>query len=412
MRLIYALCTRYDRTPDGACWIKTGPAYQFWTRYLEVFDSVRIVGRVRDVPAVSPGSMRIDGEGVSVAAIPNYLGPWQYILRARAVARASREAFEVGDAVILYAGSSISGAIEAELRRMGYPYAIWVGGDPYDAFAPGSIRHPARPLLRWLAPRYLRAECARAPVAIYVTGAALQRRYPCPGHTVAVSDVDLPEQAFSPRARAVRKTQGPFTAVMVGTLAQLYKAPDVLIDAISICVRNGIDVRLRLVGEGKYQPRLQAQSRSLGIDDRVVFAGAVPAGPGVWAELDQADLFILASHQEGLPRAMVEAMARGLPCIGSTAGGIPELLPARDLVRPGDATALAAKISEVLRDPKRMSAMSERNLEKAGEFREECVRGRRLEYLTHLKEATEQWMSGHGSRLSARDAPVEEAGRV
>ena len=59
---------------------------------------------------------------------------------------------------------------------------------------------------------------------------------------------------------------------------------------------------------------------------------------------------------------MVEAMARGLPCIGTTVGGIPELLPEEDLVPPNDAAALSRRMEEVLLDTERMSAMSVRNV--------------------------------------------------
>jgi glycosyltransferase involved in cell wall biosynthesis len=89
---------------------------------------------------------------------------------------------------------------------------------------------------------------------------------------------------------------------------------------------------------------------------------------------------------------MLEAMARGLPCIGSTVGGIPELLPAEDLVPPGDAVALAAKIREVAADPERMARMSARNLAKAEEYRDEALRERRLAFYRYVRESTETWI--------------------
>ena len=174
----------------------------------------------------------------------------------------------------------------------------------------------------------------------------------------------------------------------MGTLRHLYKAPDVLIDALGICVNNGLDLKLVIVGEGKYRSGLESQVAILGLAERVRFCGFLPAGDAVRAMLDQSDIFVLPSRQEGLPRAMIEAMARGLPCIGSAVGGIPELLPLEDLVLPGNIGTLERKISEVVSDPKRMSRMSARNLEKAKEYREEALCQKRIAFYRELERRT------------------------
>src|ERR1043166_5635017 len=111
----------------------------------------------------------------------------------------------------------------------------------------------------------------------------------------------------------------------------MYKAPDVLIRAVAQCVAAGFDLTLHVVGDGKHRPELEQLASALGVSDRVIFLGLLPAGAAVRERLDRSDLFVLASRCEGLPRAMVEAMARSLPCIGSTIGGIPELLPEDDM---------------------------------------------------------------------------------
>jgi glycosyltransferase involved in cell wall biosynthesis len=136
------------------------------------------------------------------------------------------------------------------------------------------------------------------------------------------------------------------------------------------------------------------------VADRVTFRGQLPAGPEVRAELDQADVFLLPSRTEGLPRALVEAMARGLPCVGSTVGGIPELLPAEDMVPPGDAGALASKIREVVTDPARMARMSERNLRAAQDYRQDVLQPRRDAFYRHVRERTEAWQRTSGSSSS------------
>ena len=217
---------------------------------------------------------------------------------------------------------------------------------------------------------------------------------PCEGRVYSThySDVELPELAFAPLSRPTRQNDCLIRLIFVGTLEQLYKAPDVLLDAVGQCFRQGLDLELVLVGRGKYQQQLEARAEALGLGLRVRFLGQLPAGEAVRNDLDRADLFVLPSRQEGLPRAMIEAMARGLPCIGSTVGGIPELLEAENLVPPGDAMALAAKIREVVTDPERMARMSARNLAKAREYSDEVLRERRLAFYRYVREATETWI--------------------
>jgi len=84
-------------------------------------------------------------------------------------------------------------------------------------------------------------------------------------------------------------------------------------------------------------------------------------------------------------------MARGLPCIGSNVGGIPELIPTEDMVPAGDVAALAMKIREVVSDNQRMENMSIRNLEKAKNYRNEVLRDRRNTFYRYLKEKTQAW---------------------
>jgi glycosyltransferase involved in cell wall biosynthesis len=93
---------------------------------------------------------------------------------------------------------------------------------------------------------------------------------------------------------------------------------------------------------------------------------------------------------------MLEAMARALPCIGSTVGGIPELLLPEDMVLPGNVNALARKIREVVTDPERMARMSARNLAKAGEYSDKALGPRRTSFYQHLRAETTRWLQARG----------------
>jgi glycosyltransferase involved in cell wall biosynthesis len=274
-----------------------------------------------------------------------------------------------------------------------------VVADPYGIFAPGAIRHPLRPLLRWWFPMRLRRQCRDACAAAYVTRETLQACYP--PHERAFhthySSVELGPECFAAGPRAPR-AEGPLRVIFIGTLEVDYKGPDVLLRALSACRRDGLDFHLEMFGDGRLRAEMEALAASLGMDRSVDFAGLLPAGPAIRERLDNGDLFILPSRHEALPRALIEAMARGLPSIGSAVGGIPELLPGDCLAPPGDAGALASKIREVACNPARLTQMSRRNLEAASEYRDEVLNQRRQALYRHLHDATLDWLNRTSKR--------------
>jgi hypothetical protein len=103
--------------------------------------------------------------------------------------------------------------------------------------------------------------------------------------------------------------------------------------------------------------------------------------------LAHSDVFILPSRSEGLPRAMIEAMAMGLVCVGSRVGGMTELLDDDLLVPAGDPGALAAALCRLLSAPQRLLPIGLDNLERARGHRREVLEARRSELYARLRAA-------------------------
>ena len=391
MNLVVALDFRFVRTPDGQVWTHTTYPYDFWDRYLKVFDQVKIVARAERKPQVDENYQKVTGKGVEFAPVPFYLGPWQYLKARRQVRDAVRSVVDAGDAVLCRVASQIASDLLPEMWAQNRPYGLEVVGDPYEAFAPGAIKHPLRPYLRQRATRLLKEQCSRAAAVSYVTERALQRRYPCGEQfATAVSDVDLQSASFRTTPRTFAEPSRP-RLIFVGSLEQMYKGQDVLLQAVAH-VRKKMPIELRIVGSGRHRSELEQLARSLSLHDCVHFTGEL-AAPAIRSELDNATLMVLPSRTEGLPRVIVEAMGRALPCIATSVGGIPELLSEEDLVSPNDLQALAAKIEEVLGDSARLNRMSARNLEKAQQFRPEILERRRTEFYSHLRDTTREWLA-------------------
>lgn len=393
MQVSIFLEQRFVQTPDGHSWTQVAFAYPFWLRYLSAFESVQIVARVQPVLERSANWLQVDGQNVTVAALPYYVGPVQYLKQAVRLKTATQKILSDQNAILFRAPSALSASVLPRLKQRRQPFGVEVVGDPFDMFAPGAVEHPLRIVFRWWFTRQLKRLCASAAAVAYVTEGALQRRYEPPSNafTTHYSSVELLSEAFAQAPRQYDAEQSPFRIVTVGTLAQMYKGVDVLLEAVRRCVDNQIALRLTILGDGKHKSELQAYCVRLGLGQHVSFVGQVPAGETVRAYLDAADLFVLSSRQEGLPRAMIEAMARGLPCIGTSVGGIPELLPPEDRVPSNNPEALAAKLQEIIADPERMSRMSARNLKKAREYHEDVLSERRTAFYRYLREKTSAW---------------------
>jgi glycosyltransferase involved in cell wall biosynthesis len=139
-----------------------------------------------------------------------------------------------------------------------------------------------------------------------------------------------------------------------------YKGHATLIEALRWLPQEGW--RLRLVGEGPERANVEAKITADGLGSRVTLLGQ---REDVETILDTSDLLVLASHSEGLPNAVMEAMACGLPVVASDVGGTRSLLGsgAGLLVPPRDAEALAAALTRMIEDPALRARSGERGRE-------------------------------------------------
>jgi glycosyltransferase involved in cell wall biosynthesis len=348
------------------------------------------------VEVAQPEWREVTGSHIHVVPLPPFVGPYRYIKEFHLVRQICRDALRMAEAVILRTPGNVALTLWSLLKLEGRPYGVEVTGDPYECFAPGSVDHILRPFFTQIFSAALRKQCRGATAASYVTDHTLQGRYPPSptAFTTNYSSIDLPDEAFYEAPRIYRSSRESVTVASVGSMEQSHKGFDVLIEAIRLCGTNGLRVRLVLVGGGRFFDSLQREADSSGVD--ALFIGEV-AGPQKAREiLSGADLFVLPSKTEGLPRVMIEAMAMGLPCIGTKVGGTPELLAPEDIVAPGDALGLAAKIQQVCADPGRMTAMAQRNLHKAREYHVSALNQKRQQMYLRVRSATEAYFREQG----------------
>ena len=390
MRLTILFDHRFYRDNKGRVFSVQNYNYPlFESRYLKVFDEVILLARVSDEPHDNPEGRTVEGKNVKIISLGDWNSLFGFIKKSYKIFRILVRYLKKPTAVLMISSGFVGVLGYLYLRLKKIPYAIEVIGDPYVAFAPGVINHPFRPLLRWGFTLFLKSQCFHAAAVSYETKNSLQKRYLSHPEffSTGCSSVVLSEDAFVPAPRKFNSSQPPFRLLCIGSLAQMYKAPDILLKAIANCEKTGLKLSLRYVGKGKYRSLMENFAEQLGLQESVKFLGLLPAKDDVQRELDNADLFILPSRTEGLPRVILEAMARGLPCISTTVGGIPELLPEDCLVPPDDVDALADKIKEVLRSPARLVEMSLRNHSVAQEYHQDILQQKRMDFYRAIELA-------------------------
>jgi glycosyltransferase involved in cell wall biosynthesis len=140
--------------------------------------------------------------------------------------------------------------------------------------------------------------------------------------------------------------------VCVGRLVPA-KGQGILLQAVQQLSLRGRQIRVFLIGDGPDRKMLESFAQLPELSGRIVFTGAVPPAE-VRAYLANADIFVLPSFAEGIPVALMEAMAMQVPCVSTCICGIPELIEngiSGILVSPSDTDALAEALDRLINDP-------------------------------------------------------------
>ncbi len=138
-----------------------------------------------------------------------------------------------------------------------------------------------------------------------------------------------------------------------------------------------------ICGEGEKLADLRRQASRLGIDKKVIFAGFQPE---IQSFYSAADVFLFPSRREGLPSAVMEAMAAGLPVVGTRIRGLVDLLPKSSfLFEPGNEDELSRVIATCVGNPAMSEAEVERNTQRVREYSfEAAVRAIQAVYRSYL----------------------------
>lgn len=201
------------------------------------------------------------------------------------------------------------------------------------------------------------------------SAAALERAYGVGGVRV------VPNAAPLVRDRVGAHDGDPPTLLYMGGFANAAKGGDVLLDSLELALARTRGLRVVLAGPGELPA---AGCALVDREPRVEWRGWLDRSAKE-AALEEADVFVLASRSEGLPVALLEAMAHGLPIVATTVGGVPDVLDAdRDalLVPAGAPEGLADALVRISGDRDLRDRLGAAARERARELSEDAVADR------------------------------------
>lgn len=346
-------------------------------RYRKLFDQIVVYARQIDVKSCAEACSDYDGVDFRLTHLG--VDKNELILKNKAIYDEIDALVREADFVIARMG--FFGVLAARsARRHKKPYVCECAGSSWDDLWNYSIS--GKFAACWLQPQ-VKYEFFKAKRAVYVTNEYLQHEYPCKGDTIGISNVILPKHDVKVLEKRLEriKSKSEKEPYYLGTAAGIdvpYKGQRYVIEALKILRERGYYCIYKLAGNGN-PDMLKSYARQFGVEEHVLFVGTLPHQK-MHEYFDDLDIYVQPSLQEGLPRAMIEAMSRGLPAIGARTAGIPELVEKEWVCERKSVTDIVERVITLIENKEIQSKQAERNFKKSFEYEKDVLEARWFDF--------------------------------
>ncbi len=356
-----------------------GLSKEMLERYSSIFEEVVVLSRQKEISSLDNKLTLASTDRVTFIKVPDFKSVKRYYLKKKASAIVKNEVINAD--CLIARNSSIASIALKYAKQYRKPYLLEIVACQWDALWNHSFKGKILAPYSYLK---LKKTAKEAPYVIYVTNEFLQKRYPTNGMSTSCSNVALTEfddKVLEKRLKKIKYIQEN-SKVIIGTTAAVnvrYKGQQYVIEGLGNLKKQGItNYEYQLVGGGD-QRYLKTIAEKYDVVDQVKFLGAMPHSQ-VFEWLETIDLYVQPSRQEGLPRALIEAMSRAVPAFGANTAGIPELLEKKYIF--SNTRQNISEICGILESMTKgnMVSQAKRNFDEAKQYDQKVIDERRQKF--------------------------------
>ncbi len=363
----------------------------FFEKYLEVFDSVRVLGEPLQKCLDAHALVAMKHPDIQVEVLKPNTHPRDFKNDAEIKKILKREIANC-DAMLVKPALR-KGMMAIRLAQKYHkPYMIEMTGDIHNALKQNQnwMKRAYAPVLY----RHIKRAIKNAPFGLYVSQEYLQSQFPIRGKMCGCSDVILKKADPEVLAKRIQRIealpeQKTIDLALIGFYQSNMKGVDTAIRALA---RLPERYHLHILGNGTEENRNKwiEYGKARGVVGRIHFPKPLSSSELVLEWLDTMDAFVLPTRSEGLCRCMLEAMSRGCPSFATDICTMPELLPAECLHPLGDDEKLSEQILAVMEQSDLAKKYARINFEHAKEYDPEILKNRRNAFLAEFRSYCEE----------------------
>ncbi len=350
-------------------------------RYLEIFDEILICARESEDNKITLTGNRIDLKKITFVGIPNYNSDGIMFHQKKCLTIFSNAVKDV-DGIIIRGPSSISYLAMKIVHKHRKPYIVEMVINPTNFFPTRKnlIVNLKNLIGKNIIIRHTRNMCLTANGVAYVTKSVLQKEFPCFSLLNGESDqyfhsyyldLELKDKDYCMEIYEHSSTHDEFCICHTGWMVGETKGHRNVINVAKELTDKGYNIKVNFIGDGPQKDIFMNYAAQLGLGSRIIFHGQINDFEMIKKILRSSHLFLFPSLIEGLPRAIVEAMANSLPCIASKSDGIPELIDEEWLCNPYDVDEMVKKVELLINDEMARTQLAKSNYIKSLEYKKE-----------------------------------------